>query len=131
LAEPPHRVLLLNILGVFRLLLTLVGIFSMTAYAVARRTREIGVRMAFGARPVQVVAVVICCAGWPASFGVVGGLVGTYYATRVITSFLFQTTPHDPATLVGVVTLLGAAACLAAWLAARPAASVHPVAPLR
>ena len=92
-AKPRHRMLLLTMLGVFGLLLTLVGIFSMTAYAVARRTREIGVRVAFGARPAQVVGVMIRDAAWPVAFGLVAGLAGTYYATRLITSFLFQTEP--------------------------------------
>ena len=130
-AKPRHRMLLLTMLGVLGLLLTLVGIFSMTAYAVARRTREIGVRVAFGARPAQVVGVMIRDAVWPVALGLAVGLAGTYYATRLITSFLFQTAPHDPATLVVVVALLGAAACLAAWLPARRAASIDPVAALR
>jgi predicted permease len=130
-AKPRHRMLLLTMLGVFGLLLTLVGIFSMTAYAVARRTREIGVRVAFGARPAQVVGVMIRDAVWPVACGLVAGLAGTYYATRIITSFLFETAPHDPATLLIVVAVLGAAACLAAWLPARRAASVDPVAALR
>ena len=68
---------------------------------------------------------------WPVAFGLVAGLAGTYYATRIITSFLFQTDPHDPATLVAVVALLGTAACLAAWLPARRAASIDPVGALR
>ena len=123
--------LLLAMLGVFGLLLTLVGIFSMTAYAVARRTREIGVRVAFGARPGQVVGVMIRDAAWPVAFGLVAGLAGTYYATRLITSFLFQTEPYDPATLVGVVALLAVAAGFAAWLPARRAAAVDPVLALR
>jgi putative ABC transport system permease protein len=128
---PRHRMLLLTMLGVFGLLLTLVGIFSMTAYAVARRTREVGVRVAFGARPAQVVGVMIRDALWPVAFGLVAGLAGTYYATRVIASFLFQTAPYDPLTLVSVVALLAAAACLAAWLPARRAAAIDPVAALR
>ena len=122
---------LLTLLGLFGLLLTLVGIFSMTAYAVARRTREIGVRVAFGARPAQVVRVMIRDALWPVAFGLVAGLFGTYYATRLITSFLFQTTPHDPATLIVVAVVLGLAACVAAWLPARRAASVDPLSALR
>ncbi len=130
-AKPRHRMLLLTLLGVFGLLLTLVGISSMTAYAVARRTREIGVRVAFGARPAQVVGVMLRDAVWPVAFGLIAGLAGTYYATRVIKSFLFQTTPHDPATLVTVVALLGIAASLAAWLPARRAASVDPLTSLR
>jgi predicted permease len=130
-ARPRDRMLLLTMLGVFGLLLTLVGIISMTAYAVARRTREIGVRMAFGARPLQVVGVMIRDAVWPVAIGLVAGLSGTYYATRLITSFLFETAPHDPATLMAVVALLTSAAFLAAWLPARRAASVDPVAALR
>jgi ABC-type antimicrobial peptide transport system permease subunit len=123
--------LLLTMLGVFGLLLTVVGIFSMTAYAVARRTREIGVRVAFGARPAQVVGVMVRDAVWPVVFGLAAGLAGTYYATRVISSFLFETPPHDPTTLVVVVALLGLAASLAAWLPARRAALVDPVSALR
>jgi len=130
-ATSRHRMLLLTMLGLFGLLLTLVGIFSMTAYAVARRKREIGVRVAVGARPGQVVAVMIRDAVWPVALGLVAGLAGTYYATRIIRSFLFQTDPHDPATLVMVVALLGTAACLAAWLPARRAASIDPVVALR
>jgi putative ABC transport system permease protein len=103
----------------------------MTAYAVARRTREIGVRVAFGARPGQVVGVMIRDAAWPVVLGLVAGLAGTYYATRIIASFLFETTPHDPATLVAVAALLGSAACLAAWLPARRAAAVDPLIALR
>jgi putative ABC transport system permease protein len=130
-ATPRQRMLLLTLLGVFGLLLTLIGIFSMTAYAVARRTREIGVRVAVGARPSQVVAAMIGGAVPPVIFGLAAGMAGTYYATRIITRFLFQTDPGDPATLAGVVALVGAAACLAAWLPARRAASIDPVAALR
>jgi putative ABC transport system permease protein len=130
-AAPRHRMLLLTLLGAFGLLLTLVGIFSMTAYAVARRTREIGIRVAFGARPRQVVAVMIRDAIWPVALGLAVGLAGTYYSSRLITSFLFQTTPHDAVTLASVLILLGAAACLAAWLPARRAASVDPLLALR
>ena len=123
--EPRRRMLLLTLLGGFGLLLTLVGIFSMTAYAVARRTREIGVRVAFGARPAQVVGIMVRDAVWPVVIGLVAGLAGAYYATRIIASFLFQTTPHDPATLVAVVAVLGAAACLAARGETSSARNLH------
>ena len=129
--RPRNRMLLLTLLGAFGLMLTLVGIFSMTAYAVNRRTREIGVRVAFGARPAQVVRIMIRDAVWPVAFGLIAGLVGTYYATSIIRSFLFQTAPHDPVTLVAVVVVLAVAACFAAWLPARRAASVDPVSALR
>jgi predicted permease len=130
-AEPRHRMLLLTLLGAFGLLFTLVGVFSMTSYAVARRTREIGMRVAFGARPRQVVGAMIRDAVWPVALGLVAGLAGTYYAARLIADFLFQTTPNDPMTLISVAALLGATACLAAWVPARRAASVDPVTALR
>ena len=131
LATPRQRTLLLTLLGLFGLLLTLVGIFSMTAYAVARRTREIGVRVAVGARPAQVVAAMIGGAVRPVIFGLAAGTAGTFYVTRLITRFLFQTDPGDPATLAVVIVMVGAAACLAAWLPARRAASIDPVVALR
>ena len=130
-AAPRHRMLLLALLGGFGLLLTLVGIFSMTAYAVSRRTREIGVRIAFGARAGDVVLTIVRDAIWPVAIGLALGLAGAYYGTRVIASFLYETTPHDPATLAAVVVVLGVAAVLAAWLPARRAATVDPVLALR
>ncbi|HEX5474788.1 MAG TPA: ADOP family duplicated permease [Vicinamibacterales bacterium] len=130
-ATPRDRMLLLSMLGAFGLLLALVGIFSVTAYAVARRTREIGVRVALGARRSQVVAAMIRDVVRPVVLGLAAGLVATSYTTRVITSFLFQTSPYDPATLIAVVVLLGALAALAAWVPARRASSIDPVVALR
>ena len=130
-AKPRHRTILLSLLGGFGLLLTLVGIATMTAYAVARRTREIGIRMAFGARPRDVVRHVAGDTVWPVVIGVVVGLAGAFYATRVLGAFLFQTTPHDPETFLAVVALIGVAAGLAAWIPARRAARVEPVIALR
>jgi predicted permease len=130
-AKPRHRMILLSLLGGFGLLLTVVGIFSMTAFAVARRTREIGIRMAFGARPADVVRHVVQDTVWPVLIGLAVGLGGAFYASRVIAAFLFETTPHDPGTLVGVVALIAGAALVAAWIPARRAAKVEPVAALR
>ncbi len=130
-ARPRHRMALLVLLGSFGLALTLVGIASMTAYAVARRTREIGVRVALGARPIDVVGGTLRDAAWPVGLGAVAGLAGSYYATRVIASFLYETPQHDPATLTIVALVLASAGCLAAWLPARRAASIDPVTALR
>jgi putative ABC transport system permease protein len=130
-ATPRHRTLLLGLLGGFGLLLTLVGIFSMTAYAVARRTQEIGVRMAFGAQPGDVIRTMVGDAVWPLVLGLAIGLGGAYFATTVIQSFLFETTPHDPATFAAVALLTAIGACLAAWVPARRAAHIDPVNALR
>lgn len=130
-ATPRHRMLLIGSLGALALTLTLVGIFGVTAYAVARRTQEIGVRMAFGARPGQVVGRMIGDAAWPMALGIALGLAGAYYATRLVESFLYETTPHDPATFATVALVMAATAILAAWLPARRAARVDPVTALR
>ena len=129
--NPRKRTLLLSLLGGLGMLLTLVGIFSMTAYAVARRTQEIGIRMAFGAEPAHVVRTMVRDAAWPACAGLAAGMAGAFYATRIIASFLFQTTSHDPATFAAVALLMGAAALVAAWVPARRAALVDPVIALR
>jgi putative ABC transport system permease protein len=128
---PRHRTLLLSLLGGLGMVLTLVGIFSMTAYAVTRRTQEIGIRMAFGASPADVVRTMVRDAAWPAFLGLFVGIAGAFYATRIVASFLFNTTPHDPATFAAVAMLMSVAALVAAWLPARRAARVDPVIALR
>ena len=128
---PRHRTLLLSLLGGLGMLLTLVGIFSMTAYAVTRRTQEIGIRMAFGASPADVVRTMVRDAAWPAVLGLFVGIAAAFYATRIVASFLFNTTPHDPATFAAVAMLMSGAALVAAWLPARRAARVDPVIALR
>jgi predicted permease len=131
LATRRHQMLLLGLLGAFALGLTLVGIFSVTAFAVARRTHEIGVRMAFGARPGHVVLRTVRDAAWPVAIGLAVGLAGALFGTRVLASFLFETTPTDPATFLTVTVLLGNSALLAAWIPARRAARVDPMVALR
>jgi putative ABC transport system permease protein len=88
---PRRRTVMLGLLGALGLVLALVGIFGMTAYAVSRRTREIGVRMAFGARPGQVVGTMVRDAITPLAVGTLVGLAGAAAATRVIANFLFET----------------------------------------
>lgn len=131
IVKPRQRTVLLGLLGGLGLLLSLVGVFGMTAYAVARRTHEIGVRMALGARPADVVVAMMRDSTWPAVLGIVVGLGASTMATRVIASFLFNTEPTDPITFTLVGVMLGLAACLAAWIPARRAALVDPVAALR
>lgn len=126
-----HRTLLLGLIAGLGLALTLVGVFGVTAYAVARRTREIGVRMAFGAQPRDVVGHILRDAAWPVAIGAVVGLGGAYYATRVIESFLYEVPPRDPATSAAVALVMGLVALLAAWIPARRAATIDPVAALR
>ncbi|HKV99774.1 MAG TPA: ABC transporter permease [Vicinamibacterales bacterium] len=131
LLRPRQRTVLLALLGGLGLVLALVGVFGMTAYAVARRTQEIGVRMAFGARAGQVVLAMVRDSAWPIVLGTIAGLGAAALATRVIASFLFNTTPTDPGTFAVVAITLAVAGCLAAWIPARRAARVDPVTALR
>jgi ABC-type antimicrobial peptide transport system permease subunit len=98
---------------------------------VARRTREIGIRMAFGARPGRVVGAIVRESVTPAAIGIAMGLAAATLLTRTIQSFLFETTPTDPGTFASVAVLLAVCACVAAWIPARRAARVDPVEALR
>jgi len=128
---PRRQTVLLGLLGGLGLVLAFIGVFGMTAYAVARRTAEIGVRMAFGARPGQVVRMVVRDAAVPITIGILAGLGGAALSTRVIASFLFETRPIEPGTFAAVAVTLAAAGCVAALIPARRATRVDPAATLR
>ena len=128
---PRRRMILLALLGGLGLVLALVGVFGMTAYAVSRRTAEIGVRMAFGARPDQVVRTMLRDSAIPIVIGTVLGVVGAAMSARVIQSFLFDTAPTDGVTLVTVALTLAVSGCVAALLPAMRAARVDPALTLR
>jgi predicted permease len=128
---PRRRTVLLGLLGGLGLVLTLVGVFGMTAYAVARRTTEIGVRMAFGARPGQVVGTMVRDSAIPIVVGTALGLGAAVMATRVIQTFLFETTPTDALTFAAVAITLTGTGCLAALIPALRASKVDPVTTLR
>lgn len=128
---PRRRTVLLSLLGGLGLALALVGVFGLTAYAVARRTWEIGVRMTFGARPSQVVGAIVRDAAVPVAAGTVVGLLAAVAATRVIETFLFETPPTDPATFATVAIVLAVTGIIAAWIPARRAVRIDPLVALR
>jgi ABC-type antimicrobial peptide transport system permease subunit len=130
-ATPRRRTVLIGLLGVLGLVLAIVGVFGMTAYSVARRTREIGVRMAFGAAPGAIVGRMLRDAAIPIGIGTAVGLAAAALSTRLIASFLYQTQPTDPATFAAVAALLVSTGCLAALVPAMRAARVDPLAALR
>ncbi|HEY3444458.1 MAG TPA: ABC transporter permease [Paludibaculum sp.] len=123
--------LMLALAGGVSLILGVVGIYGVIAYAVSQRTREIGIRMALGARRVQVEGLFVRDGLSLIGIGVVLGLVAAFGATRLLGALLFGVSPLDPLTYTGVSAVLAAAALLACYLPARRAASVDPVTALR
>jgi ABC-type antimicrobial peptide transport system permease subunit len=120
-----------GVLGGAGLLLATVGLYGIIAYSVSRRTKEIGIRMALGARAVDVLRMVLRDGMSLAIAGVVIGVVLAGGASRLISSFLYGVSPLDALTFVGMSLALGAVALLATWLPARRAAAANPVTVLR
>jgi len=113
------------------LLLSCIGLYGLTAYNVARRTSEIGLRMALGATPRHVAVPVLREALLLSLIGVAVGLPVAFVASRLIRSQLYGVTPHDPLALVAAVAVLVTVAVCAAWLPARRAARIDPMVALR
>jgi putative ABC transport system permease protein len=111
--------------------LALLGIYGVMAYSVSQRTREIGIRMAIGARQTDVTRMIMRGGLIVTMTGVVVGLAGSLALARFIRSQLFGVQPSDPLTLVSVLLLMTAVAAAAAYLPARRAASIDPVSALR
>jgi ABC-type antimicrobial peptide transport system permease subunit len=113
------------------LLLGLLGLYSVIAYSVSRRTREIGVRMALGAQRSAVYRLVMQEAGWLTGLGIASGLVCSLAATTLIRGLLFGVQSLDPAILGAVSGTLAAAGLSASYIPARRAAKVDPMVALR
>ncbi len=122
---------LLGIAGGMALLLGIVGIYGVIAYAVSQRTREIGIRMALGAEPAGLRRMFVRDGIVLAGIGAVAGLAAAAGLTRLMKSLLFGVTPLDPVTYGAVAALLVAAAALASYVPARRATNVDPVQALR
>ena len=122
---------LLALFAALALLLAATGVYAVVAYQVTRRTAEIGVRMALGARRTDVVRTVLGEVAGTAGIGLAIGLAGAIAATRLLEGLLFGVRPIDPVTLLAASGLLLAATLLAAWIPARRAAALDPVRALR
>jgi ABC-type antimicrobial peptide transport system permease subunit len=129
----PRRftMILMATFAVIALALTCVGIYGVTSYAVSQRTQEIGVRIALGARPANVVRLIVRQGARPAILGLLIGLGLAAWASRAIASMLFGIGPRDPASLGAVALLLALVALVASYLPARRASRVDPVTALR
>jgi ABC-type antimicrobial peptide transport system permease subunit len=117
--------------GAVALLLACLGLYGVTAYSVARRTREIGLRMAVGASRPRVVGTIVRSALLQVGAGVAIGLPAAFFAGRFLQARLFGVTAHDPLVLSGGVSLLVLSAGIAALLPAGRAAGMDPVKALR
>jgi putative ABC transport system permease protein len=123
--------LLLSVFSGIALLLAVVGVYGVVSYIVSQRAREIGIRMALGARTGQVVRMVIGRSLLPIVAGLVLGSAGALLASRLLASLLFEVTPHDPLVLATIVSILGGSAVAASFVPARRAARVDPLVVLK
>jgi predicted permease len=128
-----HRVFggMLTAFAFVGLLLAAVGLYAVTAFAVVQRTQEIGVRMALGARSNGVVWLFLKRAALPVGVGIAVGLAGALAIGRLLQRFLIQTSPTDPAILLGIAVLLAAVSLAAVLFPARRATGLDPLAALR
>jgi ABC-type antimicrobial peptide transport system permease subunit len=117
--------------GLLALLLAAIGLYGQIAYGVTERTRELGVRVALGARRAQILALVFKDAARVVVVGALLGIPFAWLATRWVKTLLFGVTPADPPTAAGALGALAAAAFVAAWLPARRAARTDPLVALR
>ena len=117
--------------GVLALLLASVGVYGVMAYSVAQRTSEIGIRIALGALPKEVLAMVLREATWIGMGGIIFGLGATLLTTQMVKSLLYGLQPNDPAVLAASATLLALIGLAATWVPARRAAAVQPMEALR
>ena len=130
-AEPRFVMTLLGLFAAVAVALAAVGVYGLMSYAVGRRTREIGVRVALGAQAGDVVRLVVREGMWLALAGIALGLIVAAAASRLLAPFLFGLDPADPPTLVSISLLLAGVALLACYLPARRAARVDPLVALR
>jgi predicted permease len=129
----PARVagLLLGSSGFLAMLLTSIGLFGVISYIVSQRTHEIGIRVALGARPADVVRLVVGHGLLVTSVGLALGLAAAFAGTRVLSSLLYGVRAHDPATLIGVSLTVAVVALAACYIPARRAMHVEPLTALR
>src|SRR3989442_10174180 len=131
LARQNFNMLLLTVFGAIALVLAAVGIYGLVSYSVAQATHEIGVRLALGAAPAAILALIVGRGMRLAGAGVALGLVAAFGAVRVLSRLLFGGRATDPATYIVVAAALAGVAFVACYLPARRAMRVDPVVALR
>jgi predicted permease len=129
----PSRVatVALGVLGLMGAMLSITGIFGMAAYSISKRLRELGIRVALGARRTEVLQAALGRAFKLLAYGSAAGLLLGILATRVLAFIVYQANPRDPLVLTGVVLVMGLLGLLATWIPAQRALSVDPLILLR
>jgi ABC-type antimicrobial peptide transport system permease subunit len=122
---------LLSVFAGLSLLLAMIGVYGVMSYTVAQHTREIGIRMALGARPRSILKLILGRGFVLVSIGVVIGVLASFGLTRFIENMLFGVTPTDPLTFIMIVSILGVVALLACLIPAQRAMRVDPIVVLR
>jgi predicted permease len=118
-------------MGLLGLVLAVVGVYSVASYAAAQRTQEIGIRMAIGATPGDILKMVLRQGVGIVAIGLIVGLAAAFAGTRLLADLFYGVKPSDPLTYAAVATLLLAVALLACWIPARRATRVSPTVALR
>ena len=131
MARTSFTLVMLGIAAAMALLLGTVGLYGVIAYSVAQRRREIGIRIALGAQPGEVVGMFLRQGFLLAAVGVICGMLVAFATVRVMSSLLFRVSPVDPVTYLLVCAGLGATAALASYLPSRRASAVDPIEALR
>jgi len=128
---PRMAALSLGVLGAMAAMLSITGIFGVAAYAVSKRLRELGIRMALGAQRKEVLQAALGRAIKLLSFGSAAGLLLGIFASRVLASIVYQATSRDPLVLTGTVLTMALLGLIATWIPAQRALSVDPAILLR
>jgi ABC-type antimicrobial peptide transport system permease subunit len=131
LARRRFSMLLLTVFACVALGLAAIGVYGVIAYLVSQGTREVGIRMALGATPREILRLVVRQGLTVAVVGVAAGLVGAWAVTRFMESLLFGISSRDPLTFTVIAALLGLTALLASYVPARRAARIDPMVSLR
>jgi ABC-type antimicrobial peptide transport system permease subunit len=118
-------------LGLLGLMLALVGVYGVVSYAASQRTQEIGVRMALGASRSEILRLVLGRGLVLVGGGLATGLAAAFAVSRLLSNFLFNVSPSDPVTFVGVPLLLGGMALVASYIPAFRATRIDPAVALR
>jgi predicted permease len=131
LSQRRFQIALLAVFAGSALLLAALGIYGVLAFSVARRTNEIGIRMALGAQPGNILSMVMRRGLVPVALGLAAGVAGSLALGKVLSGLLFAVSPYDWRTILGVILLMMVSALAACWIPARRATRVDPLVALR